>query len=316
MNEKSPNQTQICKAFADCGNSSTKVDCFLQNNEVVRSLIPTLVSEGEDRMYQGSYVVKGYQGKNYVVGDENKSVNTNISSSKMDLFHKLPVLVAIHQSVPNNSEVELFVGLPIHTFYNIEYRKQYREYFLKEENVTLNVNNEVKTFFIKNVTVLPEGVGYVFNSPVESLMGVIDIGYTTIDGAVFKDCTPILETVFSLVDGANPFKTKLRDELNKELLLNIQAYQMDEILEKGLYGAKGEQAQKIIKRCQLEYLKRIVNEMLKHGWEIQTLPIVFSGGGSILLKNIIEEYETFMVSDNPIFDNLEGFCEMGMILSE
>ena len=142
--------------------------------------------------------------------------------------------------------------------------------------------------------------GYVFNSPVDSLVGVIDIGYTTIDGAVFKDCAPILDTVFSLVDGANPFKTKVRDELNKELLLNIQPYQMDEILSKGMYGAKHDEAQKIIECCQIQYLKKIVNEMLKHSWEIQSLPIVFTGGGSILLKDIIEEYETFMVSDNPI----------------
>ena len=91
---------------------------------------------------------------------------------------------------------------------------------------------------------------------------------------------------------------------------------MDEILSKGMYGSKHDDAQKIIKRCQIEYLKKIVNEMLKHAWEIQSLPIVFTGGGSILLKDIIEEYETFMVSDNPVFDNLDGFGEMGMILSE
>lgn len=309
-------EKEVYKVFADCGNSSTKVDCYLPNGDVIRVVIPTLVSTGEDRMYQGSYIIRDYNGQNYVVGDENKTVNTNICLSKMDLSHKLPVLTAIHQSVPNGANVELYVGLPIHSYYNADYRKDYVAYYKEEEEVTLDVNNVKKTFTITKVTAMPESVGHVFNYPVDSLVGVIDIGYTTIDGAVFRDCAPILETVFSLVDGANPFKTKVRDELNKQLLLNIQPYQMDEILTKGMYGAKSEQAEEIIHHCRVAYLKKIVNEMLKHSWEIQSLPIVFSGGGSILLQDVIEEYETFKVSENPTFDNLDGFGEMGMILSE
>lgn len=316
VNYSSLKAKEVYKVFADCGNSTTKVRCYLPNGETLHTVISTLISTGEDRMYQGSYIVKDYEGSSYVVGDENKTVNTNILLSKMDLSHKLPVLVAIHQCVPDGTTVELFVGLPIHSYYNTDYRKEYVAFYQKEKTVTLTVNNVEKTFTIAKVTAMPESVGHVFNNPVDSLIGVIDIGYTTIDGAVFRDCAPILDTVFSLVDGANPFKTKVRDELNKELLLNIQPYQMDEILSKGMYGAKHNDAQEIIKRCQIEYLKKIVNEMLKHAWEIQSLPIVFTGGGSILLKDIIEEYETFMVSDNPVFDNLDGFGEMGMILSE
>lgn len=307
---------EVYKIFADCGNSTTKVLCYLPNDDTIRALIPTLVSKGEDRMYQGSYIVKGYQGESYVVGDENKTVNTNVLLSKMDLSHKLPVLVAIHQLVPNGANVELYVGLPIHSFYNSDYKKNYIDFYQKEGTSNFTVNNIEKTFTITKVIAMPESVGHVFNYPVDSLVGVIDIGYTTIDGAVFKDCAPILDTVFSLVDGANPFKTMVRDQLNKELLLNIQPYQMDEILTKGMYGAKSEEADKIIHRCKKEYLKKIVNEMLKHSWEIQALPIVFTGGGSILLQEMIEEYETFRVSENCIYDNLDGFMEMGMILSE
>lgn len=307
---------EVYKIFADCGNNTTKVECCYPDGEVLRIVIPTLITVGEDRVYQGSYVVKNYKGESYVVGDENKTVNTNITLSKLDLSHKLPVLVAIHHFVSDNARIELYVGLPIDSYYNSEFRKEYVAFYKNEGTLTLDVNNNKKTFTIEKVLAMPESIGYVFNSPTETLTGIIDIGYTTIDGAVFKDCAPILETTFSLIDGANPFKTYVRDELNKQLLLNIQPYQMDEILSKGLYGEKKEDAKNIIKHCQMEYLKKIANEMLKHKWEIQTLPIVFTGGGSILLKDIIEEYETFMVSDNPVFDNVQGFREMGMILSE
>lgn len=306
---------ETCKVFVDCGNSTTKALCLLPNGNQVKIVIPTLVSKGDSRMYQGGYIVTDYNGENYVVGDENKTVNTNVLLSKMDSKHKLTTLVAIHQIVSNNATIELYVGLPIHSFYNSEYRKEYIKFY-NEGIVSLTVNKTRKTFTIAKVVALPESVGHVFNYPTDSLMGVIDIGYTTIDGAVFKDCSPILDTVFSLVDGANPFKTMVRDQLNKELLLNIQPYQLDEILTKGMFGSKREKAHVIIQQCKKQYLRKIVNEMLKHSWEIQTLPIVFTGGGSILLKEMIEEFETFRVSENCIYDNLDGFAEMGMILND
>ena len=200
VNYSSLKAKEVYKVFSDCGNSTTKVRCYLPNGETLHMVIPTLISTGEDRMYQGSYIVKDYEGSSYVVGDENKTVNTNILLSKMDLSHKLPVLVAIHQCVPDGATVELFVGLPIHSYYNTDYRKEYVAFYQKEKTVTLTVNNVEKTFTIAKVTAMPESVGHVFNNPVDSLIGVIDIGYTTIDGAVFRDCAPILDTVFSLVD--------------------------------------------------------------------------------------------------------------------
>ena len=307
--------SKVHKVFVDCGNSSTKAQCILPNGEIVRVIIPTLASKGSDKVGQVGYVIEDFEGESYVVGDENKTVNTNVMLSKMDLAHKLSTLTAIHQLVDNGAVVELSVGLPIHTYYNAEHRKEYIEFYSQHENLTLTINGIEKSFSLAKVKAKPESVGHVFNFPTEGLIGVIDIGYTTIDGAVFKDCSPLVDTVFSLIDGANPFKTVVRDSLNKELLLNIQPYQLDEILSKGLYGSKSQQADEIISKCKKEYLKKIVNEMLKHGWEIQTLPIVFTGGGSLLLKDMIEQIDTFIVSDNCIFDNLDGFTEMEMILN-
>ena len=307
--------SKVYKVFVDCGNSSTKAQCILPNGEIVRVIIPTLASKGSDKVGQVGYVIEDFEGESYVVGDENKTVNTNVMLSKMDMTHKLSTLTAIHQLVDNGAVVELSVGLPIHTYYNAEHRKEYIEFYSQHENLTLTINGIEKSFSLAKVKAKPESVGHVFNFPTEGLIGVIDIGYTTIDGAVFKDCSPLVDTVFSLIDGANPFKTVVRDSLNKELLLNIQPYQLDEILSKGLYGSKSQQADEIISKCKKEYLKKIVNEMLKHGWEIQTLPIVFTGGGSLLLKDMIEQIDTFIVSDNCIFDNLDGFTEMEMILN-
>lgn len=305
---------KVYKVFVDAGNNTSKASCISPTGEINRIIIPTLVSQGLDRVGQNSYVIQDFEGQSYIVGDENKTINTNIKLSKIDLAHKLTALTAIHQLVEDGSSVELFVGLPIHSYFNTEHRKEYVAFYQQHEELTLEVNGELKNMLITKVKALPEGVGHVFNSPTDDLIGIVDIGYTTIDGAVFKECSPLVETVFTLIDGANPFSTVVRDTLNKELLLNIQPYQMDEIFSKGLYGSMSKQADEIIYKCKREYLKKIINEMLKHNWEVQTLPIVFTGGGSLLLKDIIEECETFIVSDNCVFDNVDGFVELGGML--
>ena len=46
------------------------------------------------------------------------------------------------------------------------------------------------------------------------------------------------------------------------------------------------------------------------------MKIVFTGGCSLILKDVIEEYEDFFVSENCLYDNLKGFKEMGVLLDE
>lgn len=308
-------ETNVYKIFSDSGNSSTKVTCVLPSGEKIKIDIPTLVSNGVDKINKGSYVVR-YNNRDYVIGDENKSTNTNVRLSKVNLTHKLPTFTAIHQTVPNNATIELYMGLPISSFYDEEYRQSYIDYMKEEREVTLVVNGISKTFNIKKVGALPESSGYVYNHPVGTFVGVVDIGYTTIDCAVFKDYAPIKETAFTLIDGANPFETRVRDELNKRLLLNIQRYQIQDIITNGLYGAKSQEAEKIIHECKMDYLKNIVTEMFRHNWEIETMQIVFTGGGSIYLKDVIEEFETFSLSETPFDDNRDGFAELVVLSHE
>lgn len=301
----------------DCGNYTTKANYY--DSDFTKGeggvTIFTLASNGRDRINQNAYIVK-YKGEDYVVGDVNKTANVNIHTSKMDLTHKLATLVAIHSLVPNGAEVELFVGMPIQSFYNVEHRNEYVNYYLQEGEVELVVNNVKKTFTIAKVVALPESVGYVFNYPSDSLIGVVDIGYTTVDASVFHECSPIKDTVFSLVEGANSFVTQARDSLLKELLVNYPEWQMNEILTKGVIGDKAQKVKEVVYNCKIDYLRKLANQMVKHGWEIDSLPIIFTGGGSILLAEVINDFETFTLSENPIYDNLDGFVEMGMILNE
>lgn len=301
----------VHRVYVDCGNSTTSASCVMPNGEIVRIDIPTLVSIGNRKINNKAYLVKDFENENYVVGDENLTINTNIKLSKMDVSHRITLLTAIHQIVPNNALVDIIVGMPIDTYYNESHKSKYVGYLFPEKTLKINVNNIFKTVYFRNIRVLPESIGYVYRNNISYMMAYVDIGHTTIDVATYVDYAPIKETVFTIVDGANAFKTRVRDTLNKELLLNIQMYQMNDILKNGLYGSKHDEAEEIIYQCKIDYLKKIVNEMVKHNYEIETLPIVFGGGGSIPLEDVINEFETFSLSDEPLLDNLIGFEEVG-----
>ena len=204
--------------YVDMGNFTTIARC--ENGEIT---IPTLLRESTDRVYQGAFIIEEYQGLPYVVGDLNASKNVNINLSKMDLPHKLTMLTAVHQLVENKQHIDelpltlltavhqlvenkqhinLYIGMPIKSYYNIPHREEYCE-FMNDEEVTLTINNETKTFYIDSITALPESVGYIFLNPSDQPIGVIDIGHTTIDAGVFKNGMPIMESIFTENKGAD-----------------------------------------------------------------------------------------------------------------
>lgn len=291
------------KVCVDVGNYTTVAKCG-ENCSVIR----TLLNYGKKRINRNAYLVK-YNNIDYVVGDSNANIVNEIKLNKMDETHLITLLTAVCQVVSNGSEVELFIGMPISSYYNDEYRSTY-EKFMAVGEVKMIVDGIEKRFSITKVTALPESIGYIYNNPSDKLIGVIDIGEFTVDGGVFKEGMPIRETIFTTLDGANKLKTEIRDTLNQTLIRNIQYYAIDEIIKDGLGGSDSERAKEIVNSVLKDYLKSIIGSMISHHWEYDTMPIVFTGGGSLILKNIIPMIENFKISDNPTFDNVDGFEEM------
>lgn len=301
----------VYRIYIDAGNSITRASCIQPDGTRKQIDIPTLAIKSNDKINQKGYLIKDFEGSDYIVGDENQSINTNIKLSKMDIPHKLTILTAIYQLTPAGASVDVYVGMPIQPFFNETHKNEYLKFLFPSKSIKFSINNESKTLNFRNARAFPESIGYVYRKNISHMIAFVDIGYTTIDCAIFVDYAPIKESIFTIIDGANPFKIRVRDILNKELLLNIQMYQMDDILQNGLFGLHHDKAEEIIYNCKIEYLQKILNEMIKHNYEIETLPVVFGGGGSILLTDIVNEFETFSVTDEPLLDNLYGFEEMG-----
>ena len=293
----------VYKVCVDVGNYTTVAKCG-ENCSVIR----TLLNNGKKRINRNAYMVK-YKGEDYIVGDSNAVIVNEIKLNKMDETHLITLLTAVYHVVPDSADVELFIGMPISSYYNDEYRQKY-ELFMSAGDVELIVDGVKKRFAITDVTALPESIGYVYNNPSDRLIGVIDIGEFTVDGGVFKDGMPIKETIFTTLEGANKLKTEIRDTLNQTLIRNIQYYAIDEIIKDGLGGADSDKAKEIVDNVLKDYMKSIISSMISHHWEYDTMPIVFTGGGSLILKDVIPMIENFKLSENPTFDNVDGFEEM------
>lgn len=298
----------IIDFYCDSGQDSTK---YLVNNKLNK--IKSLVSVGDEKISPKAHVVENFHNVNYVVGDDKLSTNKNFNISKADMVHKVCTYTMIHKSVNDGDHVRLIIGTPIRLYMNKEHRKEYEE-LMHDKEVEFTVDGVKKKFYIDSVTILPESIGYVYNHIndfSDKVVGVVDIGSLNVNAAIYSDLYPIKDSEISLNIGASVLKTSIKDKLNERFVTNIQDYQVEQILKKGLDHPRWNEMETVIQSVLFEYVTTILVELKKRNWDIDTMEIHFSGGGVYMISEILKFVGNFKVSNNLIFDNVTGFSVLG-----
>lgn len=185
--------------------------------------------------------------------------------------------------------------------------------------LSFEVDAEEFKFVIKHLLVYPETSGYLIKNEEKYIgrsVAVVDIGGLNVNAVVYQptgeDGTlePNEDTYFTINEGGNVFMTKLAKELNTKFGLNIQEYEIPEIIKKGFIKVDRELSAQIIKDFTDAYIENIRQEMKAHSWSVETLDFIYTGGGSILFKDAIQSipvFEDAEFSENAVWDNAEGF---------
>ena len=303
----------IIDFYCDSGQDSTKTYSY-GTTDIVRSLVEI----GDKKVSPTALTVENFLNVNYIVGDERLSLNKNFNISKADMVHKVCTYAMVHKYVNNGDEVNLVIGTPISLYMNEDHKREYTE-LMYEPKVEFTVNGVNKMFRIRNVTILPESIGYVYNN-IEVFsgrtVGVVDIGSLNINAAIYQDMYPLKGSEMSLNIGASVLKTRIKDALNETFVTNIQDYQIEGILENGLNHPRWTEMDTVIQDVLISYVTEILVELKKRNWDIDTLDIHFTGGGINLIEDIISEVGNFVISENLIFDNVTGFAELGGLVND
>lgn len=223
------------KIFVDPGKNTVKVLVLDELNEIKHFYaFPSKLSDvrkfATETPKEGQFFIKVKNGRKVmplnkkeepkyydrycVLGNGGASVETE--SDKNTFHHRLCIYTAIHQFVEDGEEVDLIIGYPTDNYGNSDLRKNYIDGVLKGNGVmnvkgdepvapgtiSLEVNGVLKTFYIREVDVFQEGLGFLtlqylaYQAQLEAINGKKD--------SKRKKNTPeILQTIFVDIGGYN-----------------------------------------------------------------------------------------------------------------
>lgn len=320
------------KAVAvDCGKNMTKAVTRLPNGEIKKFSVLTKEAYTSETTSTDGYVV--------TVNDEKMLIGStggefNFDTSKALTLHRHATYLAISQLINNGDEIVLAIGCPLSVWFNKQAREDYMRFMLNiplndnrnpsqvESNIQIIVNENPFEFTIKTILALPETSGFLLKTDdyEDSDVAIVDIGGLNINGVLYQNGYPNENTFFTINEGGNRFKVELADELNRVFVdANIDTISIDKVLRDGYIRINKEESAKIIQSFKENFFNKIKSQMKARKWSTATWDFVFVGGGSLLFADYIKNDPQFadaVISNNPVWDNAEGFLEAAEDVAE
>jgi plasmid segregation protein ParM len=245
----------------------------------------------------------------YLIGEEASFNNVEINKTN-NLLHKLTTYAGL--GLLPYDKVNLLVMYPLLNYNKINKVKS-AEYLKSDNPVNVIVNNKQRSITIDNVTVFPQCASAMYSNLQffrGRIAGIIDIGGLTAQGCIFNNLNLVRESIFSINAGTIILYNKLRKKINSLHNLNLQEWEVQEIIKDGLYPS-------VVKDIVQQLLNEIRKQAKLTGWNVETLPIYFTGGGSLTTKDFVRSiFPTAQFSNDPINDNVRGLLKVGEYLAE
>lgn len=299
----------------DSGKYATKAKLKGDGNEADRRIAfrTKMDPTQEDKASDGYSCVFEYEGKRYLIGREAETANYETSKAKD--IHKYSTYAAIAQLVNDGDSVQLAIGCPLSVYFNVDERKAYRKFMVETGDINVILDGKSKTFNISDAFVCAEGSGILWKNPGKyknSLVGIIDIGGLNSNFCIYDKLAPVKSSYGTTNLGANIMRNELRQKLNSAFKdVNIQEWQIEDILSKGFIKSNKEESAVIISEFLQAHILKILEECKKKGWDINNIDLIFVGGGSKLfeseIKKLIPDAE---ISEDAEWDNVDGFAAL------
>ncbi len=230
-----------------------------------------------------------YQGEFYSIGSNRMSIQMDKTVNEDAFILSLPAIAdAVDKVViEEKASIILGLGLPIVNYGTL--KKKFREYFLRQD-IRFTYNKKNYHIDIVDARVYPQGYASLvtdFNSYKNMLCNIIDIGGFTID--IFQVENGIINTTscYSLPNGVIMLIAKVQQELLKTNIRLTEMQIQDIIMGKNpvLFDIDVKQ---LIETMATKYVENILSKIEEYGFEFRN-PSVFTGGGSMMLRDYIQK---------------------------
>ena len=257
-----------------------------------------------------------YDDKNYIVGAGANSNYIEYDKTAND-YNKIFTLVALNKLMDTNINFESFkivTGYPLN-LYNAN--KSIFAKYLKSSDIPFEADNTRKRVSIDDCIVFPQGAGSLFVNPNEyrnKVVCVLDIGGMTVNALISDHLNIQSSSMFTANLGTIILFSKIKKALNSKFTMNIQEYEIPNILQNGLVvNGEKQDGKQIIDNILLEHCKQIKAECRRYNWNIETLEIIITGGGALVLDGYLQKvFPQCRIIDNPVYSNVLGFYKIAV----
>ena len=308
---------------ADTGKNSTKSISKI-NGVIVKDIFRTKVQQIDNigfDLSNNSYNVE-FGGKSYLIGDMLSEDKCDYNISKTSINHQLCIYLAVCNvisktdimtyGVPN---VYLSVNTPINIYKNSILKQEYQNLIHKNgEIIPMKVNGRSFVFKINMVLTLPEATASIYSNISEfrdKKATIIDCGSLNTSYCTFNKLVPLLESMIIANSGINVLRSTIAETLTTFSGILVSNDDTEQILKDGyLYvdGVKVLESKSIVENLIRSHVLEIFNYAKSRNLSFNNTTLIFTGGGTILLKKyILEIYPNAIFEEDPQFANVFSY---------
>lgn len=257
-----------------------------------------------------------FNNNEYLIGEGAEQQEIDYHKSN-NLLTKLCVLTAISLLTKDTKiKCDIYVSYPLDLYST---KNELAEYLKTNGYINFTIDGIEKQIWINNCIPLPQGaVAYYSMSYKNPYIGILDIGGLTVNGCIMYNYNIVRESIFTENLGSIILRNKIKKELKRKYGLNIRDYEVGYILQNGLNtdSKTKEESMKIVQTIMDEHVEEIINTMRKNNWNIENMPILGIGGGSLdLSKSLKNKIKHFILHERPVEANALGLLSVGKVLS-
>lgn len=249
------------------------------------------LTESDVRPY-GKDVVK-YRGKYYQISDQRIPYHRDKTEDDrffiLTLFAIAGEIEATESYTSSIIRVRLAVGLPP-AHYGAQ-RKAFLRYFSGRGAIAFTYHGKPCSIYIEDVACFPQSYAAAVTmlDKLQSIPRalVLDIGGFTADYLQIKKGEGDLSACDSLENGVILLYNKIRSRVSAEQDILLDEAEVDAVL-MGRNTHLGQEVVQLVERQAQEFVDDLFSTLRERQLEVKSGPVVFVGGGSILLRRQIE----------------------------
>ena len=226
-----------------------------------------------------------YEGKFYKVGTVRQEVkDTKVEDDSFYLLTLAAVAKELKRRGLAEAKVFLAVGLPL-TRFGAE-KNDFIKYLTKNKRVNFKYENESYHIETDDVAVFPQCYAAVVDKipTMAKKTLIVDIGSWTIDIMPVINKSPDESKCVTIPKGLITCMRSINEQCVRQLNGEVDESEIQNIMRYGRSDIDDEYFA-IIKAEIEDFVDKVYNSIREFGYNLKTTPIVFVGGGAVVMKN-------------------------------